>query len=112
MKRQLLRFAGLTLAAISSLTLFAGAALAQQPGSVQAWGLNSSGQLGDGTFSSSARRVNSWYAFPITAVAAGGYHSLALKKDGTVLAWGDNSAGNLGTGTFTTNPNVAAVPGL
>jgi alpha-tubulin suppressor-like RCC1 family protein len=27
------------------------------------------------------------------AVAAGGYHSLALKADGTVVAWGDNDSG-------------------
>jgi plastocyanin len=27
------------------------------------------------------------------AVAAGGYHSLALKSDGTVVAWGDNTYG-------------------
>jgi hypothetical protein len=29
----------------------------------------------------------------VTAIAAGGYHSVALKSDGTVLAWGDNSSG-------------------
>ncbi len=29
----------------------------------------------------------------VTAVAAGGYHSMALKGDGTVVAWGDNSVG-------------------
>jgi len=28
-----------------------------------------------------------------TAVAAGGFHSLALRSDGTVVAWGDNAAG-------------------
>jgi alpha-tubulin suppressor-like RCC1 family protein len=25
----------------------------------------------------------------VVAIAAGGYHSLALKSDGTVVAWGD-----------------------
>jgi alpha-tubulin suppressor-like RCC1 family protein len=29
----------------------------------------------------------------VTAIAAGGYHTLALKNDGTVVAWGDNSIG-------------------
>jgi hypothetical protein len=29
----------------------------------------------------------------VTAIAAGQYHSIALKSDGTVVAWGDNSAG-------------------
>src|SRR6267143_982811 len=27
------------------------------------------------------------------AIAAGNYHSLALKSDGTVLAWGENGSG-------------------
>lgn len=29
----------------------------------------------------------------ITAIAAGGFHSLALKDDGTVVAWGENDCG-------------------
>jgi alpha-tubulin suppressor-like RCC1 family protein len=29
----------------------------------------------------------------VVAVAAGAYHSLALKADGTVVAWGDNTYG-------------------
>ena len=29
----------------------------------------------------------------VVAIAAGGYHSLALKYDGTVVAWGDDSVG-------------------
>ena len=37
---------------------------------------------------------------PAIAIAAGGYHSLALKPDGTVAAWGDGAAGqtNVPTG--------------
>jgi alpha-tubulin suppressor-like RCC1 family protein len=31
-------------------------------------------------------------------IAAGGYHSLALKEDGTVFAWGLNTVGQLGVG--------------
>ena len=37
----------------------------------------------------------------IITIAAGGSHSLALKKDGTVWAWGGNGAGQLGDGTWT-----------
>jgi alpha-tubulin suppressor-like RCC1 family protein len=29
----------------------------------------------------------------VKAIAAGGYHSMALKNDGTIVAWGDNSRG-------------------
>ena len=41
----------------------------------------------------------------VVAVAAGYYHSLALKGDGTVWAWGYNYDGQLGDGT-TTRPNL------
>lgn len=34
-----------------------------------------------------------------TYLAAGGYHSLALKTDGSLWAWGDNQFGQLGGGT-------------
>ena len=34
--------------------------------------------------------------FPITAIATGDYHSLALDKEGRVFAFGDNTAGQLG----------------
>jgi alpha-tubulin suppressor-like RCC1 family protein len=38
----------------------------------------------------------------VVSVAAGAYHSLALKSDGTVWAWGYNPYGNLGDNTVTT----------
>jgi len=31
----------------------------------------------------------------VTAIAAGGYHCLALKRDKTVVAWGSNGVGQL-----------------
>ena len=70
-------------------------------GSVWAWGVNSFGQLGDGT-------QKSYPSLPapvkglsgVAAVAAGNSHSLALKSDGTVWAWGWNGYGQLGDGTL------------
>jgi alpha-tubulin suppressor-like RCC1 family protein len=72
----------------------------KKDGTVYAWGSNWKGQLGNGTFSS-------FYSFVrpvpgitgVTAIAAGGAHSLALKDDGTVWAWGSNSSGQVGDGT-------------
>ncbi len=73
-------------------------------GSLWAWGLNDLGQLGDGT----AGKVNNrsvptriGAASDWQAVAAGDYHSLALKTDGSLWAWGLNHAGQLGDGTQT-----------
>ena len=40
----------------------------------------------------------------VTAVAAGGYHTVALKNDGTVWTWGANDSGQLGDGTATNEP--------
>lgn len=66
---------------------------------VQSWGANGSGQLGDGSvFSHNApgQVVNLSNA---TDIAAGGWHSLALLADQTVVAWGRNDHGQLGNGT-------------
>ncbi|MDR0791389.1 MAG: hypothetical protein LBE47_02495 [Methanomassiliicoccaceae archaeon] len=45
-------------------------------------------------------------------VAAGSFHSLALKYDGTVWAWGDNSSAQLGDGTHTDRSTPVRVSGL
>ncbi|MBU0674446.1 MAG: hypothetical protein KJ950_07375 [Proteobacteria bacterium] len=69
-------------------------------GLVHTWGLNNSGQLGDGN-----KPTNNLVPFQlapttlasITAIEAGGNYSLALQNDGTSWAWGDNSVSQLGT---------------
>jgi alpha-tubulin suppressor-like RCC1 family protein len=48
-----------------------------------AWGSNSNGQI-SGVVGLSG----------VTAIAAGDWHSLALKSDGTVVSWGDTGNGN------------------
>lgn len=60
-------------------------------------GLNVYGQLGDGTTTDShSPKVVSG---GVTAVAAGGWHSLFRKSDGSLWAMGWNSNGQLGDGT-------------
>ncbi|MFI1385845.1 RCC1 domain-containing protein [Embleya sp. NPDC020886] len=79
---------------------------------VQSWGANESGQLGDGSvFSHNApgQVVNLSNA---TDIAAGGAHSLALLADGTVVAWGRNNYGQLGNGTNTDSSVPVRVEGL
>src|SRR5207237_7471250 len=62
------------------LLLPAGAARAAAAGRVVAWGCQGGGNWGQCNVPSGLTAV--------TAVAAGEYHSLALKRDGTVVAWG------------------------
>jgi alpha-tubulin suppressor-like RCC1 family protein len=79
---------------------------------VQSWGANGSGQLGDGSvFSHNApgEVVNLSNA---TDIAAGGSHSLALLADHTVVAWGRNHHGQLGNGTNSDSSVPVRVEGL
>jgi alpha-tubulin suppressor-like RCC1 family protein len=78
-------------------------------GTVWAWGDNYFGELGNGTNTNSNVPVQVSGLTGVTAIAGGGYHSLALKSDGTVWAWGDNADGQLGNGTLF-NINVVPVP--
>jgi alpha-tubulin suppressor-like RCC1 family protein len=88
-------------------------------GTVWTWGVNTFGQLGNGTTTQSTIPVQvlqvSGFA-GAASVAAGGYHSVAVKlSDGTVWAWGNNSKGQLGNGTTTGSPTpvqVSQVSGL
>jgi alpha-tubulin suppressor-like RCC1 family protein len=81
-------------------------------GTVQAWGSNWRGQLGDGTTQVRTRRVVVVGLTDAVAIAAGSSHSLAVKRDGTVWSWGDNWQGQLGDGTTTPHPTASLVPGL
>lgn len=46
----------------------------------------------------------------LTAIAAGGSHSMALAQDGTVYAWGNNERGQLGLGDVAIRRTPTAVP--
>src|SRR3989449_446039 len=72
-------------------------------GTVWGWGYNGNGELGNGTstFTDHPTPVQVLGLSGVTAIAGGGFHSLALKSDGTVWAWGYNADGELGNGTFT-----------
>jgi len=78
-------------------------------GTVWAWGMNSFGQLGDGTTDSRLAPVQVTGLTGVMRVAGGCNHSLALRSDGTVWAWGGNAAGQLGRGT-TSDHEVTPAP--
>ena len=68
-------------------------------GGVLCWGLNSSGQLGNGSTSDSRSPVQvSGLASGVASVSVGMFHSCAVTKDGVALCWGSNSYGQLGDG--------------
>lgn len=83
-------------------------------GTVWAWGDNSHGQLGIGNTEDKTTpvRVSGLAGLTVTAVAAGGNHTLALISNGTVWAWGDNSHGQLGDNTVTDRSTPVMVNGL
>src|SRR5205085_492788 len=64
-----------------------------------AWGLNTVGQLGDGTTTNRHTPVPVRDLSGSTAVPGGGQHSLGLNTNGTVWAWGGNDRCQLGDGT-------------
>lgn len=80
-------------------------------GTLAGWGSNDYGQLGNnstGIFNGVPVAVTQSGVLSgktVTAIAAGGYHSLALSSDGTVTAWGYNYLGPLGNNS-TTNSSV------
>jgi alpha-tubulin suppressor-like RCC1 family protein len=82
------------------------------------WGLNSFGQLGDGTTTShnnpvqvltsgSTQGVN--LLSQVTQISAGQLHTCAVLTDGTARCWGNNGTGRLGDGTTNNNSNPVQV---
>ncbi len=83
-------------------------------GKIYTWGRNTYGQLGDGTVFNRTRPVavdtsGVLSGKIVTAIAAGGDHTVASVSAGDVFAWGNNSYGQLGNGTITNNSMPVAV---
>ncbi len=91
-------------------------------GTVWTLGLNDSGQLGRTTTttctwgsnthacSQTATQIGSFS--DVIAVAGGGTHSLAVKKNGTAWSWGENESGQLGNNSTTDSTTPVQVSGL
>ena len=82
-----------------------------------AWGVGTSGQLGENSSSNRSSPVGVITTGVLNgkvlrSVATGGTHSLAVAVDGTVAAWGNNASGQLGlTGGNRTSP-IAVTSGV
>ena len=68
-------------------------------GSLWAWGLNRSGQLGNATIENRNSPVRIGTDSNWMTIAAGREHTVAVKTDGSLWAWGYNANGQLGDGT-------------
>src|SRR5206468_10555903 len=86
--------------------------LATPDGLVYGWGLNSSGQLGDGTTTGRTTPKLVPTLTGVTKLAAGAAHVLAVTWDGRLFAWGNNGSGRLGDGTTTNRSSPTAITAL
>ena len=80
-------------------------------GGLHCWGLNASGQLGDGTTTNSAIPVVVPGLTGVTSVSAGRVHTCALTQ-GVVKCWGDNSLGQRGAAPFGAGNPLSAPIGV
>ena len=80
--------------------------------SVWVVGLNSIGQLGNGTTTNELTPIKVDGLTGIIIVQAGASHSLALKSDGTVWSWGNNASGQLGNNSTDSSLVPIQIPGL
>jgi len=89
------------------------ACAALSDGSVNCWGDNLYGQLGDGNGpTDSSTPVTVLSVSTAISIAAGVNHNCALLVDGTAKCWGRNEHGQLGNGTTMNSSTPVVVSGL
>ncbi len=69
-------------------------------GSAMCWGLNTNGQVGDGTIG--LRKLNPTFVNstePFISITAGDLHTCGLLSNGSAMCWGDNENGQIGNGS-------------
>jgi alpha-tubulin suppressor-like RCC1 family protein/subtilisin family serine protease len=81
-------------------------------GTVQCWGYNGVGALGDGSTTDRTIPTAVQGLTGAVAVSAGGYHTCVVMTDTTVRCWGENGSGQLGDGTTTGRLTATPVAGL
>ena len=81
-------------------------------GTVDCWGYNETGQLGNGTTTDSSSPIAVVGLTNATDIAAGWSQTCALLAGGAADCWGDNGNGELGDGTTSNSSTPVAVSGL
>ena len=116
---RILAAAAITSAVIATIAAPPAPALATSAGDVFSFGLNTSGELGitmnagTSTPNPSPSLVSVPFATgPVTEVAAGQTHTLAVTSTGQLYAFGDNYYGELGNATDNGNSTVSSTPAL
>ena len=104
---------GVLSSGVTAIAAGGGDSFALQNGGLYAWGSNGVGELGNGTTTDSHSPValTGVLSSGVTAIAAGGAHSLAVQNAG-LYAWGYNSNGQLGNGTTTSSTTPVALTGV
>lgn len=80
-------------------------------GTAYCWGLNLSGELGDGTTTTRTVPVPVAGGLHFSSVTAGAFHSCGLTPEGMAYCWGNNTEGELGDGTTTQQLTPTPVEG-
>ena len=81
-------------------------------GRVKCWGLNSLGQLGNGTNINGLTPVVVSGDLDAVTISVSEEHACALKQNGRVGCWGSNTSGQLGDGTTANRSAPVTVSGL
>jgi alpha-tubulin suppressor-like RCC1 family protein len=82
-------------------------------GSAYCWGLNESGEIGNGLQGANADAFVPTAVLgglKFSAIFTGAYHSCALTTDGSAYCWGSNLFGGLGNGSATGPDNCPTYP--
>jgi len=86
--------------------------MTEASGTVVCWGLNASGQDGEGTFTNQLVPAFVKNLSGVVDLTAGSLHTCALRGEGDVWCWGDNTYGQLGDGTTVNRNTPILVKGL